>query len=437
MNLLSIVSSSWKPLLAAATTITCSCCCGTMMMMDCNPQLYIYERFIYNPIQSYENKAIWIIGASSGIGETMAIQLSKCNCSCIILSGRNETKLLSIVNQCQQQEENQQQSSSSSSCIYHCIPMDVTDLENMQQVVQDIIHNNNNNDNNSIPPLDMVVLNAGAGQLSPAIETDPYVIEQIMQTNAIWPMILLPLLLLSNQQNDKKNPKNYNHDDDDTTTTFSSSSFPHILVTSSIAAKVPVPLSGPYAAAKAAVQQYFYTLITEVPNLRIDLVCPGPVDTPFHKNHIQRRHELQEKQSSTTTTTTMMTTTTTTEEEMTSSSSSSSSRLKMSVDRCVRLMLAAGAMGQLANKNNNNNNDDDDDDRRRRRGLYEHWIAKQPVLLGLYLNQLFPYWMRSIFQRIGMKRVQLWRNGYDLYDPKSWTKTTTATTTTKKKNKKG
>ena len=403
------ILSSWKPLLAA------SAAAGTALfaaILDCDPQLFLYERFVFDPTRSYQDKTVWIIGASSGIGSTLAVQLAQARCRCLVLSGRNEQNLIDVANQCRQQQP---------TCQCHCLPVDVTNNNSLHQIVGE---SRNSNKENSLPPLDMVILNAGVGQLSPVLETDPRVIQRVMQTNAIWPMILLPLLL---DHDDKKN-------DDPTVEELQHDSSPSILVTSSVAAKFPVPLSGPYAAAKAALQHYLLTLNAELPNLRIDVVCPGPVDTSFHSNHVQvdegggRRDNTQSDTTLTERQTTSKTAGTThnpngqahnkdkhsykTDDRQSeeTTQASSSSRMKMPVDRCVRLMLAAAALRQ--------NN---------KRGLSEFWIAQQPVLIGLYLNQAFPTWMRPLYSRIGTKRVQMWRDGLDLYDPNSWTKSKSTT----------
>jgi hypothetical protein len=54
----------------------------------------------------------------------------------------------------------------------------------------------------------------------------------------------------------------------------------------------------------------------------------------------------------------------------------------------------------------------------------EFWIARQPVLVALYLEKFLPTHLmdRYVYGKFGPKRVALWRNRYDLYDPSSWSK---------------
>ena len=53
------------------------------------------------------------------------------------------------------------------------------------------------------------------------------------------------------------------------------------MVTSSLAGRLGTPVSAAYAAAKHALHGYFASLRAEMalPQLRVDIVCPGPVDT--------------------------------------------------------------------------------------------------------------------------------------------------------------
>lgn len=50
-------------------------------------------------IDTLKDKVVWITGASSGIGEHIALQLSK-HGSKLVLSARNKEKLLQVKNHC-------------------------------------------------------------------------------------------------------------------------------------------------------------------------------------------------------------------------------------------------------------------------------------------------------------------------------------------------
>uniref|UniRef100_A0A7S2YNY3 Protochlorophyllide reductase n=1 Tax=Entomoneis paludosa TaxID=265537 RepID=A0A7S2YNY3_9STRA len=375
--------------------------------MDCNPSLYVRERWWRrnppNPPQS-----TWIIGASSGIGKEMALQLSQQHQqrqqqhssttadnhgSLLILSSRNVDALEQVAQECRRQQQHYE----TNDLRIVCLPLDVTNLPQLESAVQQVCeltttqqHDNGRKKQSEScsPALDMVVMNAGSGVLSPALETDSNVVQTVLQTNALWPMILTPLLL-QHYPDPTRDPPN-----------STTSAPPQLLITSSIAAKVPVPLSASYAAAKAALHHYFLSLATERPDLVIDLACPGPVDTQFHSNHIQSpvddhgeedSRDLDSKQQV---------------QEHPQQASSSSSPLKMPVQRCAQLMLAAAARSWQP---------------RRSAGVQESWICQQPTLTALYLYQWCPSLLRPVLARIGTKRVNLWRRGLDLYNPSSWT----------------
>ena len=59
----------------------------------------------------------------------------------------------------------------------------------------------------------------------------------------------------------------------------------HIVVTSSMAGVMPIAYSAAYAATKHALHGFFHVLRTESTgwNLKINIICPGPVKTDIHK----------------------------------------------------------------------------------------------------------------------------------------------------------
>jgi short-subunit dehydrogenase len=293
------------------------------LVMDCNPELYVNNAIghMFGRSPSFAGKGtIWIIGSSSGIGEELAYRLSS-SADHLILSARSTEKLQAVASQCHP------------NCQVDIIPLDVTKQssdKDWQETLKRL----------PVSP-DIVILNAGKGHLSPATETTSETAWDMLRTNAAWIMILVPQLVETHQVR-------------------------HIVVTSSVAGILPVPLSAAYAASKHAVMGYMRSFQAERPDVRIDLICPGPVDTNFH--------------SSTQQTTTK--------------------NLKMSQSRCVDLMMTDMARPSAASR--------------------EVWIAQQPTLTALYLQQFAPGLLSWILQRVGPKRVDIWRQGLDLYDPKSW-----------------
>lgn len=304
----------WKAIL----TSTVAAYAALFAVSDCDPHLFVVDKLLAStggPASQFRNKRIWIIGASSGIGEELAYQLAPYAKS-LIISARSEDKLRQVRQKC--------------SCPCEILPIDVSDLNQLEHV--------------PIPDCcDIVILNAGQGHLSPALETTVDTSQRMLQTNILWIMALLPRIITSStiQRSTKK--------------------LPQIAVTNSIAGLVPVPLSAPYAASKHALTGYLASLCAEMPSLRITSVCPGPVDTNFHGNSSEYRRRSQ---------------------------------LKMATDRCARLYLSALVLGAS-----------------------EYIIAPQPTLLACYLPRGL---CRVIVRLAGPRRVDIWRQGLDLYDPKSW-----------------
>lgn len=324
-------------------------------MLDCPPSLYIYDKFRTLSSRpgregSFHDKNVWIVGASSGIGRELCFQLAASGCTNVIVSSRSTDKLERVASETIRRYPR-------TTC--HVLPLDVCDDTQLQQCVQ------------ILPcPVDLVILNAGSGHLSPALETSPRTVRNMLEQNVVWPMILIPLLL---------------HSDFGVFRTSSSQIFPRIAVTSSVGAVLPLPLSSAYAASKAALNRYLGSLRAERPDIRIDIWCPGPVDTDFHGSQSAANVATLTKG--------------TLADESVSSASVSRSRLKMPVARCVSLMLSS--LLQTSRR--------------------EVWIVPQPTLTVLYLQGLFPGLVDWMLSLIGPKRVALWRAGLDLYDPASWT----------------
>jgi short-subunit dehydrogenase len=348
---------------AATAAASCFFCC-----CDCNPSLFLADQWFrcgmlgsIGESPHFQNRCIWIVGSSSGIGEEMAYQLaspslaygsSKKNSVLnsfsrkqdlpnhprlhLILSSRSVDKLEEIATRCR---------SSNPNCSVTILELDVTENHSVKNAIHHL--------SSTFPgQIDTIVLNAGRGHLSPALETSASTTEMVYKQTALWPMILTPLLFQCNLFRSR----------------------PHIVVTSSVAALLPVPLSSSYAAAKHALLGYFRSLHAEQPSVLLHTILPGPVDTDFHFQNQPRTHGVQ----------------------------GTKSPMKMSVQRCAQLMISTMQLPYST----------------------ESWIAQQPLLLFLYLQKWLPTsLMHTLFySRVGPKRIAMWREGLDLYDPKSWRK---------------
>ena len=74
----------------------------------------------------YENKVVWITGASSGIGRELARQLDQLGAKCI-LSARRENVLVEFVAQSQNPEN------------HHVVPFDLTRIDDFDGIVEKVL----------------------------------------------------------------------------------------------------------------------------------------------------------------------------------------------------------------------------------------------------------------------------------------------------------
>ena len=327
---------------------------------------------------SADVERIWIIGASSGIGEELAYQLAAEDSLShlhLILSSRSEAKLQLVAQTCRELSAAPHKNTTVT-----ILPLDVCNDDALLQAVLEI-------SKPSLAPLDTVVLNAGGGHLSPVMETSSETAQAVWRLNAHWPMVLVPLLLRHNLlfMEDNSNNNRHRH----------RRRLPHLVVTSSVAGVLPVPLSATYAAAKHALQGYFRSLAAELPHLCLHIMMPGPVATNFHRNHVGVH-------STASAATKNKPDLPATHAHHSQETKAKHRPLQMPVQRCARLMRTAMRCFPEQSR--------------------ESWIASQPVLTGLYLQKILPQaWMqRLVHGRIGPRRVALYQAGLDLYDPASW-----------------
>lgn len=196
----------------------------------------------------FQNKTIWITGASSGIGEALALEWAK-NAPNLILSGRNTEKLDSVSAACEKLGAKCQ-----------IVPIDLTNKESIVQAAKVVI--------NKYPVIDILVNNGGISQRSTAIETPIDVDRKIMETNFFGAVTLTKEVLPSMVKNQKG----------------------HIVAISSIVGKFGFPLRTAYSASKHALQGYFDSLRAELKpdNIKVTIVSPGRITTNISVNAIDK-----------------------------------------------------------------------------------------------------------------------------------------------------
>lgn len=192
----------------------------------------------------FVNKTIWLTGASSGIGEALAIALAKQGAQ-LVLSARREDELNRVAALCGQAK-------------VLILPLDLADVKDPQSLVDKIV--------NTFGTIDILINNAGVSQRSKAIQTDVSIDRMFMEVNFMSALILtksvLPLMI-------KKNSG-------------------QIIALSSILGDFGLPLHSTYAAAKHAVNGFFESLSEELAdsNISVSIISPGFIKTSVALNAI-------------------------------------------------------------------------------------------------------------------------------------------------------
>lgn len=184
-------------------------------------------------------KIIWITGASSGIGEALALKWAAPGIR-LVLSGRNRNQLEIVAENCKKREAE-----------VLILTFDLAVPEEVASAVATV--------QSAFPSLDILVNNGGISQRSLLIDTPMEVARKIMEVD-FWGHAgltrqILPFMVKSGGG--------------------------HIVVVSSLTGLFGFPQRSAYAAAKHALHGYFETLRLEHfrDNIRVTMVCPGMVKT--------------------------------------------------------------------------------------------------------------------------------------------------------------
>ncbi len=194
----------------------------------------------------FQDKIVWITGASSGIGEALADAFSKAGAR-IILSGRRVEALQDVAN-----------SLATESLV---LPFEVTDYGQLAAKVDEAWSWKDK--------VDIFVNNAGVSQRSLAIHTDPQVYTDLINIDLIAPIWLTQLQL----------PK------------MVEAGGAHIIAISSVAGRLGAPLRTAYSAAKHGLIGYMDALRTEVSvrhNIQVTNILPGSVATNVSRNALTK-----------------------------------------------------------------------------------------------------------------------------------------------------
>ena len=203
----------------------------------------------------FENKVVWITGASSGIGEALAVAFAAQGAR-LVLSARREEELNRV-----------KDSLGLATDRVLVLPMDVTDFESLAAKTQAVVA--------AFGQIDIMVHNAGVSQRARVEDTDLSVYQKLMDVN-FFSIVALTKAVLPIMKKQKSG---------------------HFVMISSVAGKVGTIKRSGYNAAKHALIGFSDSLRAEVydDNMFVTVVCPGYIKTNISVNALQGDGSPQNK----------------------------------------------------------------------------------------------------------------------------------------------
>ncbi|MDX1910543.1 MAG: SDR family oxidoreductase [Saprospiraceae bacterium] len=193
----------------------------------------------------FTNKRIWITGASSGIGEALAVAFAEQGAH-LILSARNEVEINRVSAACA--------AAGAASTLVQ--PLDLEQHEQIPLIAETVL--------NKVGKVDILINNGGISQRALAKDTTLEVDKKLMAVNYFGTITLTKAVL----------PNMLMHQ------------LGHIVTITSLTGKFGSPYRSSYAASKHALHGFFDSLRAELADahIKITLICPGFVRTNVSKN---------------------------------------------------------------------------------------------------------------------------------------------------------
>lgn len=192
------------------------------------------------------SKKILITGASSGIGEALALHFAKKGATLLITS-RKISSLKAVKEQCLRL----------GATAVHGISLNLEEKKSIESCAKEVLE---------LGCPDVLINNAGVSQRAKTLDTDISVYEKLMQVNFLGPVYLTKLLLPAMLEKEHS----------------------QIGVISSLVGKFGTPYRSGYAAAKHALHGFFESLRAETnpKQVSITLICPGFIKTQASVNSL-------------------------------------------------------------------------------------------------------------------------------------------------------
>ncbi len=206
-------------------------------------------------LKNFKNKTIWITGASSGIGEALALEISKEKAN-LILSGRNENALEWVSEMCKSNGSNAQ-----------IVPFDLGDEQSVKKAAENVLAKHER--------IDCLYHFGGISQRSFVNETPLGVDRKIFEVNFFGTVALTKAVLPAMIKNGGG----------------------QIAVTSSIVGKFGFPYRSAYSASKHALHGFFESLRAENVNnkIQVSVIIPGRIKTNISINAIDKEGKAHAK----------------------------------------------------------------------------------------------------------------------------------------------
>jgi short-subunit dehydrogenase len=188
------------------------------------------------------NKVIWLTGASSGIGEALAIALAQKGAK-LILSARRKEELERVKGNC----------IAAAQPNIRVLPLDLAQTATLQLCTEAAVQ--------IFGHIDILINNGGISQRSLIKDTSLEVDRRIMEVNYFGTVALTKYVLPH----------------------FVKQRQGHFVVVSSLTGKFGTPYRSGYAASKHALHGFFDALRAEhfADNIKVSMICPGFIHTPI------------------------------------------------------------------------------------------------------------------------------------------------------------
>ena len=202
-------------------------------------ELCVEKKPVMNNRKFYDTKVIWITGASSGIGEALAVKLSEYNTR-LILSSNQDKELTRVKAGLKLKPED-----------VYVLPLDLSEPASLEDKAKEALE--------AFGHIDILINNGGISQRSMVLETRIETDRKIMEINYFSGVILTKCVMPS----------------------MIARGSGYIVAVSSITGKFGFPLRSAYSASKHALYGFYESLGAEYydSGIRSTIICPGRVRT--------------------------------------------------------------------------------------------------------------------------------------------------------------